>query len=169
MINEKSCPKCKKVKLRSEFYVASREASGLQCWCKECQKIAGQNLVKKNPERQMDRTRRWRKANTEKHNAYGAKNRKLYPAFHAARSMRQRAIKLRAIPSWANQFFIDEIYDLAARRSAIKCGGIKKWDVDHIVPLKSPLICGLHVHNNLRVIPATDNYKKGNRHWPDMP
>ena len=41
--------------------------------------------------------------------------------------------------------------------------------VDHIVPLQSPLVCGLHVHDNLRVILAVDNASKANRHWPDMP
>ena len=169
MIEEKFCPRCKKVKPRSAFYKAAREACGLQSWCKECQKIYGGNWVKKNPKKQMARTRQWRMLNTEKHNSYAEKHRRLYPAFHAARAMRTRAAKARAIPAWANHFFIEEIYDLAARRTAIQCGGIKRWHVDHIVPLQSPLVCGLHVHNNLRVIPATENYKKGNRHWPEMP
>ncbi|CAB5178539.1 hypothetical protein UFOVP158_10 [uncultured Caudovirales phage] len=29
--------------------------------------------------------------------------------------------------------------------------------------------CGLHVENNLQVIPAESNIKKGNHFWPDMP
>jgi hypothetical protein len=41
--------------------------------------------------------------------------------------------------------------------------------VDHVVPLKSPLVCGLHCEANLELIPANDNFRKGNRHWPDMP
>jgi 5-methylcytosine-specific restriction endonuclease McrA len=44
-----------------------------------------------------------------------------------------------------------------------------KHEVDHIVPLKSPLVCGLHVEHNLQVIPATQNRRKHNRVWPDMP
>lgn len=83
-----------------------------------------------------------------------------------ARVMKRNAQKLKACPKWANHFFIEEAYDLALRRSAAT--GIK-WDVDHIVPLQSPLVCGLHSHDNIRVIPAKINRSKGNRHWPDMP
>jgi len=40
--------------------------------------------------------------------------------------------------------------------------------VDHIVPLIHPFVCGLHVENNLRIIPLADNIRKSNNHWPDM-
>ncbi len=71
--------------------------------------------------------------------------------------------KLQATPKWANEFFIEEIYDLARRRT--KVTGFK-WHVDHIVPIKHPLVCGLHVEHNLRVIPAAINLQKNNRFAP---
>ncbi len=77
----------------------------------------------------------------------------------------RRASKLQATPAWANDFFIKEAYSLAKLREKV-CGG--KWHVDHIVPLRSPLVCGLHVEHNLQVIPARANLQKHNRHWPDM-
>ena len=37
-----------------------------------------------------------------------------------------------------------------------------KWHVDHIIPLKGTLVSGLHIWNNLRVIPKQLNLAKGN-------
>lgn len=62
------------------------------------------------------------------------------------------------MPAWANDFFIKEIYDLARRRTLVT--GFA-WEVDHVIPLQSKLVCGLHVEQNLRVIPKVDNRKKG--------
>jgi len=87
------------------------------------------------------------------------------PAKANANSAAYQAGKLQAIPKWANEFFTEEAYDLAQRRT--KCTGFA-WHVDHIVPLRSNRVCGLHVENNLRVIPARENISKGNRTWLDM-
>lgn len=38
-----------------------------------------------------------------------------------------------------------------------------EWHVDHILPLKGKNICGLHIWNNLQVIPKIENLKKGNK------
>lgn len=98
------------------------------------------------------------------------KNRKIYDARHPEKR-RARAVsyilkKTSASPEWANQFFISEIYSLAIKRRSVT--GLN-WHVDHIVPLRSKIVCGLHVEHNLRVIRAEENLKKGNRVWPDMP
>src|SRR6267378_3222686 len=82
------------------------------------------------------------------------------------RCNRHRAHKVHATPKWANRFFLQEAYHLAVLRT--RATGIK-WHVDHIVPLNSKIVCGLHVEYNIRVIPALDNLKKGNAQWPHMP
>lgn len=85
---------------------------------------------------------------------------------NSARGAAYKAKRLNATPSWANEFFIKEAYSLARLRSRIL--GFK-WHVDHIVPLRSKVVCGLHVENNLQVIPAIQNCIKQNRFWPEMP
>jgi len=37
-----------------------------------------------------------------------------------------------------------------------------EWHVDHVIPLKNSLVCGLHVWNNFAVIPKVENLRKGN-------
>jgi len=64
-----------------------------------------------------------------------------------------------ARPKWANLEEIDKIYQ-TARRLTIETG--IPHEVDHIVPIRHPLVCGLHVEYNLRVITAQENNKKSN-------
>ena len=40
--------------------------------------------------------------------------------------------------------------------------GAKARILDHVIPLKGKNVCGLHVENNLRLIPGIDNLRKGN-------
>lgn len=71
---------------------------------------------------------------------------------------RKRQIK-QSTPAWANRFFIEELYRLSSLRT--KMLGVQ-FHVDHIVPLKGKNVCGLHVENNLRIIPAEMNMRKHN-------
>lgn len=77
----------------------------------------------------------------------------------------RRAAKLRATPAWADHEKIVKIY---AEAAAMRLLGIDVH-VDHVVPLISERVSGLHVHTNLRLLLASDNAAKGNRYWPDMP
>jgi hypothetical protein len=121
-----------------------------------------------NPEKRRISRAKWNDANRARIARVGSAWAKNNRAKCSAAWAKYHAAKLRAIPKWANQFFIEEIYDLAKRRTVLKAGG-HKWHVDHIVPLISKKVCGLHVEHNLQVIPGLLNLKKGNRIWPDMP
>jgi hypothetical protein len=44
----------------------------------------------------------------------------------------------------------------------------REHHVDHIVPLQSPLVCGLHCEQNMQILDAFSNLSKLNRWWPDM-
>jgi hypothetical protein len=78
----------------------------------------------------------------------------------------RQAKKRKAFPVWADESAIKEIYK-QARQMELETG--EKFHVDHIVPLQSPLVCGLHWEGNLQILPAYDNFQKHNRFWPGMP
>jgi len=41
-----------------------------------------------------------------------------------------------------------------------------KYEVDHIIPLRHPLVSGLHVPKNLRITTAVENREKGSHFDP---
>lgn len=119
-----------------------------------------------NPEKAADHKRKWAKANPEKKAAATKAWNDSNPEKRSAGDVRRRANKLQSIPGWLDAGAVEHIYAKAAEWSSIL--GVK-LHVDHIVPLKSKLVCGLHTHANLQLLAATDNISKGNRHWPEMP
>jgi len=119
-----------------------------------------------NRDKILARSLKWVADNKERHELNQSSWRKLVSVKRCADAVSRRAVSSMATPKWANEFFITEAYHLARLRTKLKTGGVSKWHVDHIVPLKSKLVCGLHVHNNLRVIPAIENLKKRNSHIP---
>lgn len=73
-----------------------------------------------------------------------------------------RMEKKQRVPVWfseLDQFVSDQACDLREMRN--ECTGIE-WHIDHIIPLKGKKVSGLHVWNNLQVIPAVENLRKGN-------
>jgi len=116
--------------------------------------------------RKREYNKRWRLKNVEKERArnveYKSKNRDKQRANQALR----RATLLRAKPSWLTREHrkqIGAIYKEAFRLSAET--GVA-YQVDHIVPLRGKVVCGLHVPWNLRVITAYENQTRP-RVWRD--
>lgn len=74
----------------------------------------------------------------------------------------RRASFLAALPAWLTadqRQEIRDIYDACSRRSE-EAG--EQYQVDHIIPLNHPDVCGLHVPWNLQVLTARDNNRKNN-------
>jgi hypothetical protein len=110
--------------------------------------------LKKNRARINAHSLRWHRANRGKHMSMNAAWAARNPGKRSAYTAAHRAAKLRATPPWADLKKIERIYERAAKRG---------MTVDHAVPLRSPVVCGLHVEANLRIIPRATNSAKGNR------
>lgn len=177
------CTKCLRALLLSAFEVDSRGyGDGYRTRCRKCRYAGNRKYISRTFKSGGEAARKWRskeenrirdkqyaknyrtnKVHIERarYIAWSKKNR----AALNAKSREYVARKLKATPKWANAEAIIRIYELAKRLSTPKL----KYHVDHIVPLKSPLVCGLHWEGNLRVLPAAENAAKSNRTWPDSP
>ena len=78
----------------------------------------------------------------------------------AESSAKYRAMKYKSMPKWANKDYIKLFYKLA-KFEAERIG--KKVQIDHIVPLTSDKVCGLHCEHNLQLLTATANREKHNK------
>lgn len=97
---------------------------------------------------------------------YYHKNKDVIGPRNREQSMRRYINQELATPPWADRSSILEIYKKAHELTSST--GVKH-QVDHIVPITSKLVCGLHVQNNLQILDKIENIKKGNRMWPGHP
>jgi len=98
--------------------------------------------------KKKQKTKKWLKQNPHKRLAYDKlKNAKRKQRFVA----------------WANQQKISDFYK-EARRLTLETG--IEHHVDHVYPMVSDYMCGLHVETNLQILTAKENCSKGNRVWP---
>lgn len=156
----KQCAKCMQIKEHSQYYKGNG-SDGLHYWCKQCIKVANAGNYLKTKSIVQNRSRHRRKEKAEEIRAYSRAYKKQHPEIVAANDAKRRARKIHANVAWANTFYINEIYALAKYRT--KLHGFA-WHVDHIVPLVSDVVCGLHCEFNLQVIPASVNLSKGNNY-----
>lgn len=110
-------------------------------------KISQQNAAyrEKTGPLMNERTRKWRREN---------------PGVYLSSKAKRRSAELQALPAWADIEAIKAVYEEAAKISAATN---VPHHVDHDIPLRGKLVCGLHVHTNLKIIPALENLRKSNR------
>jgi hypothetical protein len=110
----------------------------------------GSNLCKKCD---ANRAKVYREPNIEESHLRSKIHYLLNKSDYLARNAARKALKLNATPSWADLEKIKEIYRTCP----------EGYHVDHIVPLKGTLVCGLHVEYNLQHLPALENMQKHNK------
>ena len=177
---EKVCPTCNILKVRSEYY---KKGKGVSYHCKPCTR-AQQIELRKDPEYRAARyaqkrqyykeTAGWRSIKKKKFYAenadairaeqskyyaenkeeLGCKRRERYktdPEFRMKLMYASKRLK-RATPKWVDRAKVKEVY----------LSRPEGYEVDHIIPLNNPLVCGLHVHENLQHLTCAENAKKNN-------
>lgn len=150
------------------FVKDKRMLLGYSNVCRTCanikQREADRRWIKHHPElikkRDCEISARYRKVHSHKVKITKANWQRNRKDLVNAAVAKRKAIKKQAVPKWADLNVIKEVYIEAK---------YMQMHVDHIVPLLSPLVCGLHVWDNLQLLDARTNISKGNRVWPDMP
>lgn len=126
----------------------------------EASKAAGRRYYEKNREVVIARAAARPSEEKKKHKlAYKEANPELYKALTSVRKRRHRS----ATPPWVTKEQKLEIRKLYLNAQHLTKLTGERYVVDHIVPLISPEVCGLHVPWNLRVMTQEENLKKSNK------
>lgn len=129
-------------------------------YCYECSKIGAARWRMSNQQHlQAYERRQWRE-NKEKRQSYFSQWAKANPSKMSAKEGMRRALRGRATPSWIDKGALQKVY--ADCRARTEVTGVLHH-VDHIVPLKNSIVCGLHVPWNLQVLTASENSRKKNK------
>ena len=107
-----------------------------------------------NKERRSAENRAWRAAQSERLREYAASPK------GRAKTAARRAARSQATVAWADKAAIAAFYAKAVQLTLDT--GIPH-EVDHIVPLRSKVVCGLHVHTNLQILTEEQNIMKRNK------
>lgn len=133
-------------------------------------KLKEQAVARGEPAAARSRAKKWREGNPDRRKElarqYWEKNKDSIrarlesyetPEFKRENLARYRARKNNAMPKWLtseNKSKIRAIYAEAIRRGL---------EVDHIIPIRSRVVSGLHVPWNLQLLMPTENRMKSNR------
>jgi len=146
---QKMCSCCRVLKNFSEFHARKASRDGFAAACRVCrntEKWYRYQTDLRDREATLLRVKLNKQAHFERDPAYKR-------AFHLWGSTKKRT----RIPPWVS---IKDFVPVC--RKAIRLG--PEYELDHIIPIKGELVCGLHVPSNLRVVLRATNQAKSNKH-----
>jgi len=152
----KICSACGIDKVFKEFHKGT-SIFGLKSQCITCCKRHY------HPIKARDARRKHQQANRKDYRRRNSQYDKEHKPERAAREAYRRAMKLNATPPWLTKEHVEQMKSLYIKRDELRSEKGIIYHVDHVVPLISDVVSGLHVPWNLQVIPAVDNLKKGNK------
>ena len=144
-LKSKYCGGCKKRKAHSFFHKSPLTVDGCATQCKKCKSA----YDKANRARFRDRLLSAPSASTEYRHKWNTENKELKNSYTIERRQKIKT----ATPSFADKKEIRKIYN----------GRPENMHVDHIIPITSNIVCGLHVHWNLQYLTPQENSDKGNK------
>jgi len=104
--------------------------------------------------------KKYAQKNIEKGRERSRKRRIENKDYYYQKCAERRAKKKKAIPLWFDKGAVSKVYAMASKYG---------FEVDHVVPITSEIVCGLHTWENLQLLNRSENAKKLNVFWPDMP
>ena len=152
-------------------YVTDRRWRGPIAYCRSCrspfpalvaerENFFGEKFFTCSPCKQRAAEERIRNEKEENERYRNSAEYKMWRKSVAVENYQRRSVALSCSKvRWADRAKIRKIY--AEARSVSKRTGVPH-DVDHIYPLQSLFVCGLHVEHNLCVSPASQNRSKNN-------
>lgn len=170
----KRCGMCHTVKPIANFNGRRASPDGVAHSCQDCVRAAIAQWRVEHPgaysawhQQNKDRKQQyWRKWSGDNQQRRQDNYKKWSTANHGkviANVRRRYAAKMNAAAKWANRPIVDAFYAEARRLTATTS---VRHVVDHIVPLRSRIVCGLHVEFNLQILTHEQNQRKSNHHDP---
>lgn len=142
------CKQCARDRGKKAYYALSVE-----------ERVA-KGRTRRGNRKYLDKANEYKRANRERLLKQHAEWKKRNRANQTAEEVHRYAVKMRAVPAWADKDAMELIYKKAREYG---------FQVDHIVPLQSRIVSGLHCEDNMQLLDKQLNTSKNNKFWPDMP
>jgi hypothetical protein len=159
---KKPCSKCREVLPVENFYKSKKSFSGYKEECKDCKRKVDKPYTKANQEKRRQQKMAWRHANPEKIKKQQREYYRKRPELLKAKAVKYKQMLKQATPKWLTKEQWSEILKTYAIARELSWLSESRLVVDHIIPLRGENICGLHVPENLQIIPESLNVRKGN-------